>query len=157
MNCTTDHMSSDLRDCVHIFFHSACKHTCQEIKNFREYYLNWLFFYGNIFEPITSYITHKAIVSLCIISNFLLLCTLFSSKLSWTPFAFLRIIVASQIIQGIFFLVNQGNLFPYIVDFVVTDVIVQSLMATKLFVCMLSIVLTIERFLAVCCVKIYSN
>lgn len=131
-----------------------CLEECSDIINYCEK-ANLLDSLENFYRNFASkspYYQTSILVPLGIFSNCLLLLTLFNPTLTGTTFVFLKSLAILQLVQGGFVILKQGNIYPFIISSTMENKIMIVLVRLiKMFACMVSYFLALERFLAVCC------
>jgi hypothetical protein len=137
----------------------GCVWTCADLYNVCIRSTNWNEFYFSYLFGLSNYnnLVKSLIPVVGIVSNILLLITLFSSILKGNTFTFLRFISSLQLLQAIImFIYSRIELYRYFYDagkWISTN-LVNSL---RLMICVSSCFLTFERYMAVCCSTVYSN
>lgn len=153
--------SADLQRCYNIVYPGVgtnCTLDCSDAV----YYCGWHLMLQQWSESL--YKTNQYIISEYTLPVFIILKIVFLLALRFLPgltgvvFKFLRLIVLCQFFQSIFYLLSL-DIYPYHFSYkgIVMNVMQNLVPAVKLFTCMSSFFLTLDRYLAVCRVPYYNT
>lgn len=128
---------------------SGCVWSCADLALYCHAFLDYLklndMSYSKLTEALVSYVFPFGFIGNC-----LLFMILFSKKLSGSTFVFLQIIAGIQVFQGFLFLVGAGKVCPEAANISCQTIALQLSYCIKLFLCVVSLSLTFDRYLAFC-------